>query len=123
MRAIVASRGIYGAYSGPWSAGTSLPLLMQAALSGSAIASALFVKGGIGALTQALAKAATSAGAQIRTGADVKQIYVKGGKVTGVVLASGEAVEATAVVSNADPKTTYLKLLDPPDRNPDLLLK
>jgi len=63
LRAIVAARGIFGAFAGPWSAGTSAPLLLQAANDGSPIAPATFVKGGMGALTDAIAKAATEAGA------------------------------------------------------------
>ncbi len=75
LRAIVAARGIYGAFAGPWSAGTSAGLLRQAAFDGHAIAPSTQIKGGMGALTQALAKAATSAGAQIRTGAAVKKKF------------------------------------------------
>jgi phytoene dehydrogenase-like protein len=123
LRAIVAARGIFGAFAAPWSAGTSAALLFQAALEGSAIAPTLFVKGGMGALTHALAKAATSAGAQIRTLADVRQIRLKSGKVDGVVLSNGDEIAATAVVSDADPKTTFLRLLDPTDLNPDFRLK
>src|SRR6266704_6973553 len=67
LRAIVAARGIFGAFAGPWSAGTSAPLLLQAAQSGTPIAPAAFVKGGMGALTGAIANAATEAGAEIQT--------------------------------------------------------
>src|SRR5256885_235923 len=71
LRAIVAARGIFGAFAGPWSAGTSAPLLLQAAMDGQAIAPASFIKSGTGALTKALTKAATEAGAEIRTNAEV----------------------------------------------------
>src|SRR2546430_10142690 len=67
FRALVAARGTFGAFAGPWSAGTSAPLLLQAAQSGNPIAAATFVKGGMGALTDAIAKAATEAGAAIQT--------------------------------------------------------
>ncbi len=123
LRAIVAARGIYGASAGPWSAGTSASLLLQAALDGNALAPALFMKGGIGSLTQSLARAATTMGAQIRTDAEVKSISVKEGRVVGVVLSTGEEVTASSVVSNADPKTTYLKLLDPVELDPDFRYK
>src|SRR5207302_8038728 len=53
LRAIVAAGGIFGAFAGPWSAGTSAPLSLQTALDGHAIAPASFVNGGMGALTQA----------------------------------------------------------------------
>src|SRR6185436_15300394 len=74
LRATVAARGIHGAFAGPWSAGTSLGLLWQASLDGSAFGSALYTKGGMGELSQALANAAKAAGAEIRTSAHVAQI-------------------------------------------------
>ena len=67
LRATVAARGIYGAFAGPWSAGTSLGLLWQAAMDGSAIGPASSPKGGMGSLTDALASAAKAAGAEIRS--------------------------------------------------------
>ena len=112
MRAVVAARGIFGAFAGPWSAGTCAPLLLQAANSGSAIAPSVFVKGGMGTLTQAIAKAATDAGADIRTNAEVKSIEVKDDRVTSVVLTNGESIPAWTVVSNGDPGVTLLQLLD-----------
>jgi phytoene dehydrogenase-like protein len=115
LRATVAARGIHGAFAGPWSAGTSLGLLWQAAMDGSAIGSSVSVKGG---LVQTLADAAKSAGAEIRTSAEVTRI--EGAKVT---LRDGEEVEARAVVSNADPRTTLLKLVDPVELDPNFLLK
>jgi phytoene dehydrogenase-like protein len=123
LRAVIAARGIFGAFAGPWSAGTSAGLLWQAATDGQAIGSTSFVKGGLGALTQALAKAAQQAGVEIRTGAEVAEIKVSEGKASGVALASGEEIAARAVVSNADPKTTFLKLIDPIDLDPDFLTK
>ncbi|HEV2286872.1 MAG TPA: NAD(P)/FAD-dependent oxidoreductase, partial [Steroidobacteraceae bacterium] len=67
--------------------------------------------GGLGALSEALAGAARAAGAQVRTGAVVKRILVRDDRAAGVVLASGEELAAGAVVSSADPKTTFLGLL------------
>jgi phytoene dehydrogenase-like protein len=123
LRAAVAARGIYGAFAGPWSAGTSVGLLLQAAVDGHAVAPASFVKGGMGALAQALAEAARASGAEIRTGVDVTGVRVKDGKVAAVVLAGGEEIAARAVVSNADPKHTFLRLVDPADLDPDFLTK
>jgi phytoene dehydrogenase-like protein len=123
LRAVIAARGIFGAFAGPWSAGTSAGLLWQAATDGHATGPASFVKGGMGALTQALANAAQQAGIEIRCGADVAEIKVAEGEASGVVLASGEEITARAVVSNADPKTTFLKLIDPVDLDPDFLTK
>ena len=118
LRATVAARGIHGAFAGPWSAGTSLGLLWQAATDGSAIAPSVLLKGGMGALAKALADAATSAGAEIRTSAEVQRI--EGAKV---LMRNGEEIEARAIVSNADPRTTFLKLVDPVELDPNFLLK
>jgi len=123
LRATVAARGIFGAFAGPWSAGTSTGLLLQAAMDGHAVAAATSVKGGLGALSDALARAATAAGAEIRTSAEVQQILVKDGRAVGVQLAGGEEIEARGVVSNADPKNTFLKLIDPVELEPSFLIK
>jgi phytoene dehydrogenase-like protein len=123
LRATVAARGIFGAFAGPWSAGTSAPLLLQAASDGHAIAPTIFVKGGMGALSQALAHVATNAGAEIRTNAEVASVSVKDGKAAGVTLTSGEEIAARAVISNADPRTTFLELVDPSEFDPSFLLK
>jgi phytoene dehydrogenase-like protein len=68
-------------------------------------------KGGMGALCNALAKAASAAGAAIRTGVPVASILIEGDRAAGVVLESGERIGANAVISSADPKTTFLRLL------------
>jgi phytoene dehydrogenase-like protein len=123
LRAAIAARGIYGAFAGPWSAGTSAPLLMQAALDGHATAPAAFAKGGMGALAGALASAASAAGAEIRTGAAVAAVQVKDGRAALVVLESGEEIPARAIASNADPRHTFLRLIDPTHLDPDFLTK
>jgi len=123
LRATVAARGIFGAFAGPWSAGTSAGLLLQAATDGHAIAPAAFLKGGMGALTQALAKAATEAGAEIRTNAEVASVSVRDGKATGVVLANGQEIPAWTTVSNADPSVTFLELLAYGELEPSFLNK
>ena len=123
LRATVAARGIFGAFAGPWSAGTSAALLLQAATDGHTIAPTIFVRGGMGALSQALAQAATNAGAEIRTNAEVASVRVEDGKATGVILTNGEVLGARAVISNADPRTTFLKLVDPSEFDPSFLLK
>ena len=112
LRAAVAARGIYGTFAGPWSAGTSLGVILQAASDANAAGPAGLPRGGMGALTQALASAARALGAEIRTGAPVARIQVRDGAATGVVLETGEEVTARAVVSNADPKRTFLGLIE-----------
>ena len=69
------------------------------------------VKGGMGGVTQAMAKAAAAAGAQIRTSAVVSRILVENGVVTGVELENGERLSAPKVVSSADPRTTFIDLV------------
>jgi phytoene dehydrogenase-like protein len=68
-------------------------------------------KGGMGAVTQAIATVATKNGAEIRTSCKVSRILMEDGKVKGVELHDGEKIMATTVISNADPKTTFFDLL------------
>ncbi len=70
-----------------------------------------FVRGGIGRVTELMAEAALEAGATIRTEAEVEEILVTGGAASGVRLAGGEELRAPIVLSNADPKRTFLELL------------
>lgn len=123
LRAVVAARGVFGTFLGPWSAGSALVLLIRAAGDDHPAGSAFFAAGGMGALTQAMASAAKAAGAEIRTGVDVIEIRVKDGAAIGVVLSTGEEINAGAVVSNADPKRTLLKLTDPAHLSPDFVQK
>ncbi len=123
LRAVIEARGILGTSAGPWSAGTSVGLLMQAAAGAGPIGGAAVCRGGIGAITRALAKSATAAGAQIRTRAAVAQIQVSGNEACGVVLEGGEEIAAKAVVSSADPKQTFLRLVDSIDLDPGFVAK
>lgn len=70
------------------------------------------VQGGMGAITKALASAARSHGAVIRTASPVARIIVRGDRAAGVALESGEEIAAGAVVSAADPHTTFVRLMD-----------
>jgi phytoene dehydrogenase-like protein len=105
-------------FAGPRSAGTTVGLLLQAAFGNPAQ-----IRGGLGALTQAMTKAASAAGAQIRTGSEVERIIVDRGNVKGIVLKGGDEIAARAVVSNADPHQTLLKLIGPAELAPGLLMK
>jgi len=71
------------------------------------------IKGGMGALTQALANAAQSMGASILKESEVAKIDFRDGKVTGVTLANGDRYLANNIVSAADMRTTFTKLIDP----------
>jgi phytoene dehydrogenase-like protein len=68
------------------------------------------VVGGMGGITQAMARAVEAAGVEIRTGALVEQILVESGRAAGVQLAGGDEIRCDTVISNADPKHTFLKL-------------
>jgi phytoene dehydrogenase-like protein len=121
LRAAIAARGIYGMFGGPWSAGTGANLLVQAAIEPHSAGPADFIQGGMGALTAALAAAARGLGAEIRCGSQVARVDVRDGQARGVVLSTGEQIPARAVVSNADPKRTFLSLIDPTNLDPDFL--
>ena len=123
LRATIAARGIFGTFLGPWSAGSALVLMLRGAADPSPAGSVQFPAGGAGAITLAMAAAAKQAGAEIRTGADIAEIRVKDGVATGVVLTSGEEISARAVVSNADPKRTLMRLVDPAHLTPDFVQK
>jgi phytoene dehydrogenase-like protein len=121
LRAVIAARGVFGTFLGPWSAGSALVLLIRAAGDPHPAGSATLAAGGMGAVTQAMASAAKAAGAEIRTGAEIIEIRVQNGAATGVLLSTGEEIHAKVVVSNADPKRTLLKLTDPTHLSPDFI--
>lgn len=121
LRAIVAAGGVLGSFLGPWSAGSTALLFLLGAGERHPIASGWFARGGPGAVADALTKAARAAGVEIRTGTGVMQIAVENGAATGVTLASGERMPARAVVSNLDPKRTFLGLVDPMHLDPEFV--
>jgi phytoene dehydrogenase-like protein len=100
--------------AGPSTPGTAYVLLHDHASeqAGGGIRQWGFVRGGIGRVSEAMADAAREAGAEIRTSAAVERIVVENGRVAGVELAAGEVIRARRVLSNADPKTTFLRLLE-----------
>jgi phytoene dehydrogenase-like protein len=103
---------VLGTNFGPRSPGTVLTLLYRMAAETACGEAALSQpKGGLGAVCDALAKSAAAHGATIRTASPVARILVAADRAAGVELESGERIEAAAVVSSADPKTTFLKLL------------
>ncbi|MFN2431445.1 MAG: phytoene desaturase family protein [Gemmatimonadota bacterium] len=120
LKVTLATDGVIGTNGGPQTPGTAYVLLHHVmgkvdghrGLWG-------FVRGGMGGVSQAIASAARVAGAVLRTGAEVERILVRDGRARGVVLRSGQEVRARAVLSNADPKRTFLGLvgeaqLEPP---------
>jgi phytoene dehydrogenase-like protein len=79
------------------------------------------VRGGMGAITQSMARSAEAQGVSVRTNAEVKRILTKNGKATAVELFNGEVLESEIVISNADPKRTFLTLVDPTELDADFL--
>jgi phytoene dehydrogenase-like protein len=123
LRAAMAAPAIFGAAAGPWSAGTTALLLLRLCAGGLPSGAGFSAKGGASAISDALAAAAKQAGAEIRSSAEVARINVKNGAVSGVTLACGEEIPAGAVVSGADPRRTFLNLLDPVHLAPSFLAK
>ena len=121
LQASVAARGVFGTAQGPWSAGTGAVLLMNAAGDPVPGGSTVVIKGGLGALTGAMADAARRAGAEIRTNATVQRVLIRDGRATGVVLDDGSEIAGRAVVSNADPRRTFLTLIDAIELDPSFL--
>ena len=115
VKGAIAANGVRDLTWGPKESGTAYALLYNWALSDDpgCFRSAGVVKGGIGALSDALAASARSFGADIRTGAVVEGIATEQGRVVGVRLAGEGMLRAPVIVSNADPRTTFFELLDP----------
>jgi phytoene dehydrogenase-like protein len=69
--------------------------------------------GGMGAITQAMAKAAREKGAEIRVANGVREVIVEKDRAVGVATEKGETIRAKAVIANVNPKLLYLELIDP----------
>lgn len=122
IKAHLSGSGIIGSAMGVYSPGTAYVLLhhYMGDVDGS-IGSWGFARGGMGAVSKALASAFKSYGGEIVTDAPVQQVIVRGGKVTGVALANGNEYHARIVVSNLDPKRTFTKLFDEKDLHPEFV--
>ena len=122
LRGLLSVSGVIGTWAGPRSAGSAYVTLHHhiGDVDGQAGAWG-FPRGGMGAVTTALAAAARSFGAEIRTGAEVASIRTSGGRATGVTLATGEDIEAATVITTAHPKISFLRLLDPSDLPADFV--
>lgn len=123
LRAAIAARGLLGAKLGPRSAGSTLSYLYQLAFDPHPVGSGLTVTGGISAFSDAIAKAATLAGAAIRVSTGVRRILIEGDAVSGVSLESGETIECRAVLSAVGPKQTLLHLIEPGIVSPDTVTR
>jgi phytoene dehydrogenase-like protein len=122
VKVTLATDGVIGANGGPRSPGTAY-ILLHHCMGGIAGHRGLwgFVRGGMGAVSEAIASAGRAKGVEIRTNAVVAKVLVRDGRARGVVLANGEEIEAGMVSSNLDPKVTFLKLLDPGELEPEFV--
>ncbi|HEY1337902.1 MAG TPA: NAD(P)/FAD-dependent oxidoreductase [Bryobacteraceae bacterium] len=113
VKVTLATDGVIGANGGPRSPGTAY-ILLHHCMGGVAGHRGLwgFVRGGMGAVSEAIAASARAAGAEIRTSAPAAKVLVRSGRAYGVVLENGDEIEASAIASNADPKVTFLRLVD-----------
>jgi phytoene dehydrogenase-like protein len=112
LKGALAFDAVLGTNFGPRSPGSVMTLLYRLAGQVEGRTGALAQpRGGMGAAVEAIASAARAKGAEIRTEARVARILVEGDRATGVELESGERIAARTVVSNADPKATFLSLL------------
>jgi phytoene dehydrogenase-like protein len=120
LKATMAASGIIGTYQGVRSPGTAYVLLhhYMGEIDGAFRAWGI-PKGGTGGVSNAIASAARSLGAEIRTGAPVARIIVKNGRATGVALEDGEEIEANDVLSSVDSRRTFLGLVEPGTLDPE----
>ena len=116
IKAAMASPGIIGTALGVYSPGSSYILLhhVMGDVDGNIGAWGL-ARGGMGAISDAIANALQENGGEIRTNAGVQQVLVEGGKAVGVVLENGDEIRSKIVVSNLDAKRTFTKIIDKND--------
>ncbi len=120
IKVTLATDGVIGANGGPRSAGTAY-ILMHHCMGGVGGQRGLwgFVRGGMGAVSEAIANSARSKGAEIRTNAPVARVLVEAGRAVGVVLENGTQLRAAVVASNLDPKSTFLGLVGASNLDPE----
>ena len=120
IKATLATDGVIGTNGGPSTPGTAY-IMLHHVMGGATGVRGLwgFVRGGMGAVSLAIAGSAKAHGASIRTRATVDRVLVRNGRAYGVALSTGEEIHARAVISSADPKVTFLNLVDPRDLDPD----
>ncbi|MBT4522627.1 MAG: NAD(P)/FAD-dependent oxidoreductase [Halieaceae bacterium] len=124
IKAHLAGSGIIGTALGVYSPGTAYVLLhhYMGDVDGN-VGAWGFARGGMGAVSSALAKSYQSYGGEILCDADVDRILVRNGRAVGVALDNGDEYHAPVVVSNLDPKRTFLDVMDATDLPPDVVKK
>ena len=121
LQATLATDGLIGTDAGPRDPGTAYVLAHHYAGRALGVQGAWgFVRGGMGAVSSAAAASARAAGATLRTGSIVERIGVRDGRAAQIELHDGTVVTAGAILVNADPKTLFLRLLQPDDVPPAL---
>lgn len=122
VKVTLATDGVIGANGGPMSPGTAY-ILLHHVMGGVAGHRGLwgFVRGGMGAVSESIAMSARVNGAEIRVNAPVRKVLARHGRALGVVLDTGEEIEARIVASNLDPRQTFLKLLDEAELPPEFV--
>lgn len=122
LAAAIAGLGLQGGWVGPYAAGTAFVALHHQMQNPRALlAGPVFVKGGLGRLSEALSLSAQAAGVEVRTEAEVARIDADAGRSQGLTLETGEHIEASIVVSDADPRRTLLSLVDPGQLAPEFI--
>lgn len=121
LKRLILSNSLYGKHGGPYQPGTAMGLLFHLLSGGDSEQQAWqgHVIGGMGAITQAMQSACEDLGVEIRCDAPVAKINVVNGRGTGVTLTNGESLDAGIVISNADPKRTFLDLVDASELDDD----
>jgi phytoene dehydrogenase-like protein len=114
MKTMFLANNVYGKHGGPYDAGTALGLLFHLLSGGDGEIQGFYghVIGGMGSITQALASACRKLNVEILTSAPVARISVKDGRSQGVILDDGAEISSSLVLSNADPKRTFLGLVE-----------
>src|SRR5579864_2102168 len=114
IKAVFGFDGIVGNYASPFSPGSAYVLLHHVfgEVNGKRGAWGHAI-GGMGAITQAMARAASARGVDIRVNSPVREVIVEGGRAVGASTESGETFRAAAVISNLNPRLLYLNLIDP----------
>ena len=114
IKAVYGFDGIVGNYASPYTPGSAYVLLHHVfgEVNGKRGAWGHAI-GGMGAITQAMAKSAGARGVTIRTGTPVREVLVESGRAVGVITEGAETLWANAVISNLNPRLLYTKLIDP----------
>ncbi len=114
VKNLIACSNVLGAHNGPMTPCSASGLMFHSMSGGDELSQGYMghVHGGMGTISEALATAARSLGAVIRTKAEVRRILIQNGRAVGIALASGDEIRARVVASNADPKRTFLGMIE-----------